>query len=130
MRADDRAVDQPAQVALLEVVGAEALDRDRHADHLRRKGEEQAGVAAAVAEVLEHVGHRQRVVALPAPFRVERQADDAGLADQLPLLAREDAVGVVLDVARAEPLEVRVEGLPQRLLLVSPASSIVSSADG
>ena len=83
--------------------------------------EEQPGVPAAVPEVLQHVHHRERVLAQPAALRVERQAHHAGLTEELPFLPREDAVGVVLDVTVAEPLEVRVEGLPQRLLLVSPS---------
>ena len=120
MSADDLPVDQAAQIALLEIVGAELLERGGRAHELRRDGEQQPGVTAAVPEVLEHVHERQRVVTEATPLLIERDAQDIGLADDLPLVAVEVLRGVVLDVARVERLEVLVEGLAKRLLLVGP----------
>ena len=120
VRAQDLAVDEPRQVALLELVRPELLQRDRRAHDLRRGAEQQSGVPAPVAEVLEHVDERQHVEALTAPLRVERDPQHAGLADQVPFVAVEPVRRVILEVTLVERLEVLVQRLPERLLLVGP----------
>ena len=122
MGADDLAVDQPRQVALLQLLRAELLQRDRRADDLGGQREQEPGVPAPVAQLLQHVDERERVVAEPAPLFGERDPDHAGFADQLPLVAVEPLGGIVLEHACVEGLVVLLKALAQRLLLVVPVA--------
>ena len=107
------------QIFFLLLLSAEGHQRRASRPHVGVEGEQQAVVAASVAQALQRADRRERIAAEAAVLDRHRQALDALGPAFGPSLAVEHAASVVLDeivvqLGRGETLE-RVKQLPLRL---------------